>query len=154
MRSSWPPQQTRRLHFLGEQRLKECEDVGDLVARANFAAAADEPFCFLMQGDEPMTDDGVSLTSVAHPKASWWRSLYFRFFTSKLNEASIETVEVSLPPLLGEQRLIDGFWHSWAGAGWIANCYSENIFWPVQQPPGRPSPKAGEGFRIGPKESA
>ena len=39
----------RRTYFL--RRKKECEDVGDLVASASFAAAADEPFCFLMPGD-------------------------------------------------------------------------------------------------------
>lgn len=38
----------------------------------------------------------------------------------------------SRAPLPDERRLIDGVWHVWCGQGWIAECYSDNVTWPVQ----------------------
>ena len=35
-------------------------------------------------------------------------------------------------PLLGELKVIDGETHVWCGRGWIAACYSDLVYWPVE----------------------
>jgi hypothetical protein len=44
---------------------------------------------------------------------------------------SAANVSTGNPPLIDERRMIDGIWHGWAGKGWIAETYSDNVFWPV-----------------------
>jgi len=37
---------------------------------------------------------GVSLKSVAHPKGSWFKSLWLRLFGTRLSKKALETVEI------------------------------------------------------------
>lgn len=44
-----------------------------------------------------IVDDGVSLTSIAHPRGSWWSWLKFKLFAPRLDDAALETMEIDIP---------------------------------------------------------
>lgn len=41
--------------------------------------------------------DGVSLTSIAHPRSPWWRRVWLWLRGSRLSKDSIETIEIEIP---------------------------------------------------------
>jgi len=44
-----------------------------------------------------MTDDGVALTSIAHPRAPLWRRVWSWLRPARLSEDALETIEVEVP---------------------------------------------------------
>jgi hypothetical protein len=43
--------------------------------------------------------------------------------------------ETGPKPYLGDHRMIDGVMHVWCGQGWIAECYSDYVVWPIELNP-------------------
>ncbi len=44
-----------------------------------------------------MNDDGVALTSIAHPRSPWWHRVWLWFRPLRLAEDSLETIEIEVP---------------------------------------------------------
>lgn len=40
-----------------------------------------------------ITGDGVSLTSIAHPRGPWWKSLWLWLFRRDINPHAVETID-------------------------------------------------------------
>lgn len=51
-----------------------------------------------------MTDDGISLTSIAHPRGAWYSRMYCWLFAPKLNDAALEEMEIEI--MTSEEKLL------------------------------------------------